>query len=367
MLPLLHANPTNVLIDLAAGELTGTASIEYAKEASQVVWHRSKPGGWEPVALQVTTAGDDPALIHGYFVSPDLDPGDMYQVAIWDGGIDPNKLGPETSRKPIRAVASTVVLALRRQPGTSDLLRDKNGHTGGTFRSQHVATRKPVFARFKVGTRAPERNGFEPETISNPVSEVWAGMDQSCVLDALDLIPGTHYWGHVLMVDASGEWHQLSLEFTTLQRRVRVVFNSIFVRDDGDDFSNGEAAFFFALEVGNVGIGKWIERATGQHSNENLETGKAISPAPNVVLAIGPEVVSPESLSCRVKVLAVQDDTGLITFGSLQQRGASLKDLFIPIHTIDEVVIQRADQLRVKAQGADFSVDAHFIYSIEYF
>lgn len=364
MLPFLLATPTVFQLDPQAGQLSGTSSIEYGKEASQIVWHRSKPGLWERVNLQVTIAEIDPALTHGYFNSLELKPGDMYQAAIWDDGVDPNRLG-EVNRKPVRARASTMVLCLRKQPGPVELLRDKNGHTGGTFRSQHVSTSKPAFARFSVGRGAPDDDGLGMLRVNSPVTEVWAGQGQSFTLDALDLLPGTHYWGLVLMVDESGGWQQLKLEFTTLKRRVRVVFNRIFIRDDGDTFSNGEALFTFLLETGSVSTGGWIERDAGQNYNDNLDDGNYITPGPNVVLVIGPEAVGPQSTACRIRVQGSQNDKGTI-LGASRRFGESLKDLFVPVHTVDEVVLGRADQVRVKAFHSDFSFDAHFIYSIDY-
>src|SRR5262245_53013920 len=107
--PTLLANPNPVIIDLEAGETTGSTQIEYSKEQDQVIWHRWKPGAWLKVKLQVS-APDDPALTHGYITSPKLEPGWVYQVAVWASNVDPNEL--PNSDIPLRALAEITVFAL---------------------------------------------------------------------------------------------------------------------------------------------------------------------------------------------------------------------------------------------------------------
>src|SRR4030095_965787 len=97
--PKLAATRSPVVVDLEAGERSLNTGIEYWKEAEQAIWHRWRPGAWQRVAISATDP-DDPVLEHGYYNSPMLEPGWVYEVAIWERGVDPNRI-PNVDIQPL--------------------------------------------------------------------------------------------------------------------------------------------------------------------------------------------------------------------------------------------------------------------------
>jgi hypothetical protein len=352
--PTLAASPDLVIVDIEAGQTDGAAELEYSKEPEQGIWHRWKPGAWLRVSLQVT-APDDPALRHGYFTSPDLAPGSVYQVSIWGDGIDPNRL-PDDDIPP-RALAELSVFALKKRPDRRPFFSDENERTGGTYREHQLATNTPVNVYLAVSTEEPrEDDGFR--FFARTDGFTLASLNQSFLLQVPDLLPGTHYYELVRFSDEFGNWEFLSREFTTLQRRIRLEPTDLFIVDDSDDFSNGEGSFHFALYTGDV------RRDTLTYANGNLETGKSVTPAPGGVITVGPEQVTAETLIVSLHVGGTEDDSGSAPAAGDDPAFGS-KDLLVPVGP-DEVVTHRPDSIRASGSG-DFSFTLSYKYWIEYF
>jgi hypothetical protein len=361
--PTLRATPDLVIIDAEAGQKTGVTQIEYSKEPDAAIWHRWKSGAWLRVSLQIT-APDDPALNHGYFASPRLEPGWVYQVAVWEAGIDPNRL-PRVDIPP-RALAEITVFTLLKRPERRGFFSDENQRTGGTYREHQVATTAPVYALMAVSTDAPRDDGSGFLTFAHTDGAAWAPLDQSFLLQITDLLPGTHYYELFRLSDAFGNWEFLTREFTTLQRRIRVRPTELFIDDDSDDFSNGEGSFEFTVYTGSLDLpSSWAARGALTYANGNLETGKATAPPPAGEILVGPERVTREAMHIRLYVSGREDDSGSFP-ADADDFAWAMKDLLVPAGTIDEVVSHRPDSVYADVgDGLRFTLS--FKYWIEYF
>jgi hypothetical protein len=361
--PTLQATPDVVIVDIEAGHTWGTTQVEYSKEPEHAIWHRWKSGAWLRVSLQVT-APDDPALAHGYFVSPKLEPGSVYQAAVWEPRIDPNRL-PNVDIPP-RALAAITVFALRKRPESRSFFSDENQRTGGTYREHQVATTAPVNVYMAVSTDAPLSDGNGFQIFPRIDGATWASLDQSFLLQIMDLLPGTAYHELVRLSDAFGNWEFLARDFVTLRRRIRLQPTDLYINDDSDDLSNGEGSFEFVVQTGSIGDpSSWASRGTLAYSNGNLETGHSVTPAPAGEIVVGPERVTEAGRHIRLSVSGREDDTGSVPAqGDDFAWGA--KDLLIPEGTIDEVVSHRPDAIYVES-GDDLRFTLSFKYWIEYF
>lgn len=363
LIPTLTATPDVVIVDIEAGQTAGTTQIEYSKEQEQRIWHRWKSGAWQKVSLQVT-APDDPALRHGYFASPALQPGWVYEVQVWAREVDPNRI-PQVDQPP-RALASLMVFALRKRPERRNFLSDENQSAGGTYREHQVVTTTPVYAYMAVSNDPPIDTGGGHFIFGKPSGITWAPMAQSFFLTITDLLPGTHYYELTRLSDDYGNWEFVQREFTTLKRRIRFEPTDLYINDDSDDLSNGEGSFWFSLETGSISAPSgWSTRGTLSYSNGNLETGKSVTPAPSGDITFGPEVVSASSRDLRVSVKGQEKDTPGYLLAE-DDHATGTKDLWQPSGTVDEDVIQRVDSVRGEGSD-DLAFTLSFKYWVEYF
>jgi hypothetical protein len=363
--PTLQATPSIIIIDIEAGKTTGSTQIEYSKDVDYGIWHRWKSGAWLRVALQVT-APDDPALRHGNFSSPKLGPGSVYEVSVWDAGIDPNRL-PHVDQPP-SALTALTVFALKKRPEVRRFWNDENQRTGGTYREHQLATTAPVYAYMAVSTDPPVNDGTGFLTFARNDGYTLALLNQSFLLQITDLLPGTRYHELIRLSDAFGNWEFLTRDFETLMRRIRVEPTAIYIIDDSDALSNGEGSFDYILETGDISDPtSWKERGTLSYSNSNLETGKYVTPAPSGQILIGPERVSAEGRHARLSVSGTEQDDGGFVIDD-DDVGNGVKDLLLPSGP-DEVVSHRTDYIAAKSWIGDdeFLFNASFTYWVEYF
>ena len=361
----LQALPPVVVIDLEAGKTTGSAQVEYAKESEDAIWQRWLPGAWQPVLIPISGM-TDPALVHGYFATPQLKPGLVYQAGIWERGVDPNQL-PTNVDFPVRAKAELMVYALRKRPEQRDFLDSQDETTGGTYHQHYVIAKSPVRAHVAISTAPPVADADGLPAFSAPLAQKSEPPKQSFALLLPDLVPGTFYYELVRLSDEWGNWQFLQSSFTTLKRRIRVRLSNIHVNDDSDELSNGEAAFTFDVEVGNPKLSsQWTTRDTLTYANSNIETGKDVSPAPTEECTIGPEPATPGSVSVRLRASADEDDFGSPFQDSMKDHAWGMKDLWMPSGTMDESVVDRTETIVAGPGDHDFKFTTTFRYWIEY-
>ena len=362
--PKLAATRSPVVVDLEAGERSLNTGIEYWKEAEQAIWHRWRPGAWQRVAISATDP-DDPILEHGYYNSPMLEPGWVYEVAIWERGVDPNRI-PNVDIPP-RALATLTVFALRRRPEVRSFLQDETERTGGTYRQHYLVTSRPVMVRAAVGPNPPVSDSKDTLSLSEIVDET---INTSLVgsIDLLfeGLVPGNGYHELVQLTDEFGNWEFVSRSFTTLKRQVSLQLAGIHIHDDSDDLSNGEATFKFELQTGNIqDPNSWASRDESSYSNQNIETGKAVAPPPNDILEIPYEAVQDRHRNARFKVSAVEDDEDGFTVDDEGDNAWGMKDLALPAG-LSEQVKNRTGTVNAGPGLNNFQYDVSFSYSVDY-
>ena len=361
--PKLAATRSPVVVDIEAGERSLNTGIEYWKEAEQTLWHRWRPGAWQRVAISATDP-DDPVLEHGYYNSPMLEPGWIYEASIWDRGVDPNRI-PDMDRPP-RALASLTVFALRRRPEVRSFLQDETERTGGTYRQHYLVTSKPVMIRAAVGPNPPVQDSKDTFSLPGIVDEtISSSLVASIDLLFEGLLPGNGYHELVQLTDEFGNWEFVRRTFTTLKRQLSVQLAGIHIHDDSDDLSNGEAVFKFELECGNVADpSSWAARDAADYANGNIETGKAVAPPPNQILSVPQEPVQAMQRDARFKVSAVEDDDDF-SVGTLYDHAWGMKDLHLPVG-LNEEVKNRADTLKAGPGLNNFQYDVAYSYSVDY-
>ena len=205
--PSLKATgPDPLVLDVEAGQVSGTTAFEYWKEPHQNLWFRDfRPGAWHPVKLNLQGV-DDPKLTHDdKHPSTELEPGQVYEVTIWDGGEDPNNPSVEPRAMPLAELA---VFVLRKKPEARNFFDSEDLVVGGTRRTHYIFTNQPVNAWEAASTNAPVAGPYGDETLT-PIVSSTAPMTNSHDLVVRDLIPGTHY--HVLtrLSDEYGNWQLL--------------------------------------------------------------------------------------------------------------------------------------------------------------
>lgn len=361
--PKLAASHSPVIIDIEAGERAIHTTIEYWKEVEQAVWHRWRPGAWQRVQINVTDL-DDPAMKHGYFWSPALEPGWIYEVSVWDRGVDPNHI-PNVDIPP-RALTSLTVFAIRKRPEVRSFLHDETERSGGTYRQHYLVTSAPVMVHAVVGPQPPARDANDmlvlPEIIDEQVN---VSLISSIDILFEGLLPGNGYHEVVRLTDEFGNWEFITRSFTTLRRQLSVQLSGIHIHDDSDDLSNGQASFSFELQTGNVADpNSWAPRDTTDYSNGNIETGKAVAPPPNGIVSVPYESVQARHLDARFRVSAVEDDSD--GFSIVDDDNAwGMKDLYIPVG-LNEQVKNRADTVKAGPGLNNFQYDVSFSYSVDY-
>lgn len=359
----LEALPDPVVIDTENGQMTGSTKVKYTKESSYVIWHRWKPGDWTRKKISVSDTSD-PANFHGEFDSPDLEPGDIYEAALWDKGVDPNRLPTNVDRPP-QAHAATAVFALRKRPEQRSFLRDENMRTGGTYREHDVFTSVPVRAVMAVSTSAPQADANGIYSFNQTDALTYEVENESFNLQLFDLLPGTHYFEMVRLTDRFGNWQFLMNEFTTLKRRIRVKPTEILVHDDSDPGSTGEGVFRCILQTGEGDDqSQWRNRGETSVTNGDFGDNAALPEVP-AEIEIGPEPVARADVAARVHASGEDDDRSYFDIGAFEAASGA-KELNIPQNTTDETVIEASDEIHADL-GDSLTFTMKYKYWIEYF
>lgn len=358
----LKANPDPVVIDTASGATVGTTTIEYWKQADHNLWSRDRPGPWRPVSISATGPTDS-AHTHGTYVSEDLKPGQVYEVAIWPSDNDPNYPEPEKPEDALKAIA---VFALRKAPEEGHFLESEDWTIGGTHCRHFVYASRPVNAYEALSTEAPTHDAAGNKVMSQTLAgSAWSPTAENHVLGVDDLLPGTKYYLFTRLSDEAGNWEVFWNEKTTKLRQIEFRVTSIFVNDDSDDLSDGEGGMSWTLETGPVfaAESQWRERGqisyTGDYGSGNWVD------APSDVILIGPEPVDPASRALRLRFYVWDRDTPSFPWpddGDSAEKVSALLSLKLP----NEDVLDQEGEIVAGPGGDDLQVTSKFKYSVRY-
>jgi len=155
--PLLTAKPDIVVV---SGSGANTTEIHYVTgsfvDPLPRLWERKSAGTWNPVALARVTPGPtagDPN-IDGFFFSPSLAPGELYQVRLYHDDTDPRSNEPPPDFE----------IGVPAVSGPTTLITDRGQQVGGTHYSQRVATGSTAtnfFLQVGVSPPIPDPNGLQ--------------------------------------------------------------------------------------------------------------------------------------------------------------------------------------------------------------
>jgi hypothetical protein len=242
---------------------------------------------------------------------------------------------------------------------------------GGTFVYVPVTTSKKSSILVQVG-KAPEvipmptTSNVEFKQILEPEAEARSSGESFHPLQAKPLIPGKNYSMVITAVDESGAWDCKEYSFNAKQRLVKISIKQIYVVNDSDPDSAGEAEFWVTvLEGGTATVGGSVVSMFHLGSDEySVYNGRTIDVAWNVT--IGPKEINP-----AIDAIVAVHTNGLEYDGieGTEKAGSDGNDrvLNFPIGLDleeddfpDSVV--RGDALH----GDDFSYKVYFDWSVRY-
>jgi hypothetical protein len=194
-------------------------------------------------------------------------------------------------------------------------------------------------------------------------------------LEALDLLPGHHYFATVLLIDNEGCWSSFEENFTTLRRRVTVTFTGLEVVNDVGDNAAGKAQLKFQILRGaRYSRDMEIEREFPyENGNPSYKIdGRHINLEPlDLTHVMGPEKVMPQDRYVAIRVLGTGDDSngGISSFGSDESASSYAWPLTLPTGTGKEQVINArefAHAFPKEPPNHNFEFKVTVRYSVEY-
>jgi hypothetical protein len=259
MSTLKAANET-LFINPLSSSPTASTTVDYEIDFGRGnIWRRyvNQPWTKENLVAGAQSAQQAAELERqGTRTTPQLKPGEVMQYGLLvDTSLDPNVAGLSSDR----FAQLVTIYALLQVPGPSNWIdpRPTMNDTGGTFHFRRVGTTIPTYLVMKVGRAAPQAGQFGLFDIASPVHTRTSLFGTLHEVEAVPLVPGTHYHVVVRLSDTQGNWSVIRDEFDTLQRRVTVAFEKVTVHDDSDfDLlgrdDEGEAKFWFKVFEGNT-------------------------------------------------------------------------------------------------------------------
>jgi hypothetical protein len=247
--PLLTAKPDIVVV---SGSVAST-EIHYATgdasgSTEPQLWERLSKGSWNQVVLasRVTRSDAGDNNIDGFFMSPSLAPGVLYQVRLYHDGTDPRRTDDPRPDFEIGVPAVS---------GPTTLITDRGQQVGGTHYVQTVATgSSPTNFFLQVGVSPPIT---DPNGLQHLTSPLLTGFDLLNTIHRLDLKPllaGNDFFAVGLVFDASGRWQTFAVPFKTHQRQVVIKYHELHIINNGSrvgDLGHRHAQFWIWVREGD--------------------------------------------------------------------------------------------------------------------
>jgi hypothetical protein len=324
---IIRAEPSLIVINKLGG--TGSTTLEYYSPARATIWKRLDGERWGKLDLieiarrargrHLTADEAEETERRGKFRTEELRAGQVLQYGLLINApeIDPNS----PSFKVEQFYEIVTIAAIVAGASETGWILDQGSSVGGTFYFRRVVTGtlgrpgpRITTMRLEVGQKRPVRHpAASIWHLPHPKQVVDSPRTTDHRLEALDLLPGHHYFATVLLIDSEGRWSSLREDFTTLRRRVTVNFTGLEIVIDGDDNATGEAEFKFQVPRGaRYSRGMAIEKQF-PYENGNLSdkiNGRHINLEPlNFTHVMGPEKVRPKDRYVAIRVLRAEDDT----------------------------------------------------------
>jgi hypothetical protein len=250
----LTAAPDIIIVDVDAGETSGSTSITYDKDSDDELWESTAGGVQSSIDVRTRVGTATSAEFTGTY-KIDLKPGSSYLVGVFQAGH-----GPLTT-DPIR-LASLNVFCLLKRPTDRALITDENRSFGGTWYFHQIHTTVPTSVVSIAVSRFPPKidslgipHPVKPD--GEPTSPLVVSNDHKVQIKPI--LPGNTYFFSAVVMDAKGNWDIRQESFTSLRRAFTVLFPMIHIFNDGDPFSHGEGEFWFRVYFGPQNMPKVIE------------------------------------------------------------------------------------------------------------
>jgi hypothetical protein len=362
----LKALAETLVVDLENGPPQVDTKIEYRKNKEWVLLHRIGSGDWVKVPLQIVDL-DDPKLIGGDFPTLPLRPGQRYEACSVPPGYQPDPgvpvqdwvvtySGPDDRGAP----PHVSVVALRKRPEPRRFFQDGNSRTHGTYHERDVLASTDVVGQLSLSTAQWIDAGDGMLVLPGPKLVVARGPQQSFAFVIDDLLPGTTYYELLLLMDEFGNWEFVTDTIETLKRKVEAEVTELFIVDDSDDASNGEAQFSFALQAGNPLLAK---SNVVRYDNSNVETGKVAVPTPPGKCELGPAGATFETKDLNFYASAWEDDAGSVPIDD-DDVASGTRKLDLPVGPGENVSGATAS-LTISGSD-DWQVKVTYKYSVKY-
>lgn len=361
----LAALAETLVVDVENGPPHATTTIEYRKPADWVLWHRLLGDDWIKVPLQIVGL-DDPHLLRGAFQTLVLRPGQMYEACVVPPDYEPDPGTPvhdwvvAYDVDDRGAPPHVSVVALRKRPEPRSFYSDGNGRTRGTYHERDVITTTDVVAQLSISTSQWIDAGDGMLVLPGPKQVVTRGPQQTFGFVVEDLLPGTTYYELLLLLDEYGNWEFRNETIQTLKRKVEAEVTELFIGDDSDDLSNGEASFTFSVRAQNPLL---HESNLVTYGNSNLESGQVAVPTPSGTMVLGPSAATPETKRLFFHASAWEDDAGSVPVDE-DDVADGTKELDLP-NGSGENVQGATDSFEISGSD-DWRVKVSYKYSVKY-
>ncbi|MBA2953779.1 hypothetical protein GON03_05580 [Nocardioides sp. MAH-18] len=360
---LSAANDT-LVVDTEGGKSSELTKLDYHKDPDWLIIHRLDADDWMKVSFPTSSPSDD-AHVRGQFDSLRVPPGHSYQACIVPSDFDVDSKTPphewyvnyDEGEAPPELVT---VIALRKRPEERDLYHEGDSNTYGTYHERVATTHKPVLAHLSIGPWKPRDIGDARRALPTPVVTQARGPQTGFSFTLEGLLPGTDYYTLLLLVDEFGNWQYVEDSVTTLSRKVEATVDALFVLDDGDLLSKGEASWDFYLHTAG---GPSTNNLS--YKNSNIDSGHFARPDPAGTVTLGPYTPLPEKPRVFFGVTGWQYNSG--SFPSYGD-DLAIGEREIPCPTgKHEKVQNRKAQVQVRdTVGGSYEFRVDYTYSIKY-
>ena len=343
----IQADPSPIIVDREAGESFAATTITYERWLAENLWERTNGGAWWE-RVDKAYNGEYPVV---------LAPGELYEVGVFVEGHGP------TSSDPIR-VAWLMVGCIWKKPEGRNLISDQNRGFGGTWYFHQVHTTVDTnIVTIGVSRKKPtvDSNGFPhlKETDGAPTAPLTTTNDHW--VEIKPLVPGNDYFFAVVVADKFGNWDVRMEEFTTLQRKITVQFQTLHIFNDGDPFGDGEGEFWFRVYDPATPLGEF--HLPTQDIDDWWETDR---PYPLGFVHLGNfEIVQPGKEGITVESRGAEHDGFL---ESDEVSNFNFVSLPFPTGRFVETVTNRKFRMdcRAELEDDDFHFGVDVVWSVEY-
>jgi hypothetical protein len=374
-----EVRPSTLLIDCKIpGQDRSTITYELRLEFFEL-WERINGDPW--VKVDVPNRAHDFNVINGFnplddtpeyrkrlevsgrFFSALITPGDVYEVRVFvrsQSDFDPNIDGAN------QFITTLDVFALCSEPKKTSFLNDFSAEIGGTYYFITSVTSAPTRMKSWIGETPPITLSNGQQDLKSPTSSVTTTSIATVHIHELTpLLPGTPYHILIRLSDIKGNWQFVNLTNTTKRRLATVFFDKLYIINDSDSASDGNAYYYFKIIEGTSIV---FNRRYPGRGEKILGDGASVSLPSTLGQYLGPKRVFPGQGAILVAVRGFDVDR-FWPFPDSEETASNYEEGFgldgaaleIPFGRWGEVVLNGRKTLHAKPE----TVDNEFEFLVE--